>query len=97
MRKMQLLYLWCNDCFYRLVAVDTSADIQVEERNLAPFVLISSKEKAPLDGVVKVLLESNSASVSAGGLVISARARLTRTPPSLLRLLFRNVGSAFER
>lgn len=72
MRKMQLLvYLWCNDCFCHLVAVDTSADIQ-KETNLVPFVPISPKEKAPLNEVVKVLLESNS--VSAGGLVVSARA-----------------------
>lgn len=55
------------------MAVYTSAAIhQKEQTNLVPFVLISPKEKAPLDGIVKVLLESNSASVSAGGLVVSA-------------------------
>lgn len=86
-------YLWCSDGFRRLVAVDTSADAQ-NQTNPVPFLLISPKEKAPLDQSLKVLLRSNSASVCAGGSLVSGLRGLTRTPPSPLMLLFRNVGSA---
>lgn len=63
-------YLWCSDGCCRLVAVDTSAAAQ-NQTNPVPFLLISPKEKAPLDQSLKVLLRSNSASVSAGGSLVS--------------------------
>lgn len=92
---MNSVYLWCSDGFCRLVAVDTSAEAP-HQTNQVPFLLISPKEKAPLDQSLKVLLLSNSASVSAGGSLVPGLRGLTRTPPSVLMLLFRNVGSACE-
>lgn len=54
------------------MAVDTSAAIHCTQTNRVSFVLISPKEKAPPDVTVKVQLESYSASVCAGGLVVSS-------------------------